>query len=128
MSAAQETEFRSLIADVDFSNQAANQATFVAVGPAVNGQGYDQGNAAMQKWTDGKRAYGVLLTAPAQGEAGTIRIRGLEQVRCGAAFNAGDLVAPMAGGLASPTTDATKARGQARNSAVVGDLAMVELF
>ena len=118
----------SCIADTDLSNIGVNQYTVVALRPAQNGKGDGQGRIACTTWEDGMQPLGILLNNPKQGGAATIyTFKGPQRARAATAWNGGDPLKVVEGGLLAKAADGDSVFAIARESAVPGDITGVIL-
>lgn len=131
---SQDTDLRALPADVDMSD-AINQYTFITMAAPKNVAGNGDGTGACTTYVEGTRPYGVLQNTCAPSSFGklcetvaAVRVRNVTKVRCGAAWQLGDNITGMAGGLGKPASGSDQPRGIAKSDAAVGDLAAVELL
>lgn len=112
----------SFNADVDLSSVALNSFMAVAIGPAQNVQGSDQGNAAVVAYADGQNFIGILQGPARQGDPCTIMLRGFSRCQCATAWTVGQNLKVVTGGKLAPAASGDTVFAIAANSAVPGDI------
>lgn len=114
-------------ADVDMSDITQFQFTAVAIGPAQNVQGNDQGNAALVAYADGANFVGILQNLPKQGEAGTVMFNGFSRCIAATDWAAGDKLKVVTGGKLAKAGSGDAVFATAAISAKTGDTSTCRL-